>query len=184
MNNQNGKRPNKKKYGRKEPEHNINERITHAEVRITGEGIEPRIVSRQEALRISREAGLDLVEIAPQAVPPVCKVIEYSKFLYELKQKEKDRKRNQQQAELKEMRLTPSTDDHDVEFKCRHARKWLGDGDRVKCVVVFKGRQMAHKEIGEMLLLKVYQKLEDCAKAESLPKMEGFKMFMMLVPKK
>ncbi len=168
----------------KQREHKINEEIKHPQVRITGEGVESRIVSISEAMKIALEMGVDLVEISATATPPVCKLIEYGKLMYEKKQSEKDRKKKQEQSELKELRLTPTTDDHDLEFKTNHAINWLKNGDRVKAVVVFKGRMLQHKTHGEMILLKLAQSLADHGRVEQLPKLEGFKMIMIIVPKK
>ena len=168
----------------KQREHKINEEITHPEVRITGDGIDSKIVSISEALNLSREMGVDLVEISPTAVPPVCKLVEYGKLLYEKKMKEKENKKKQEQSELKELRLTPTTDDHDFNFKTNHAIHWLKAGDKVKAVVVFKGRMIKYKEAGEILLLKLSQALQDYGRVEQLPKLEGFKMTMMIVPLK
>lgn len=168
----------------KQREHKINGEIRHPEVRITGEGIESRVVTISEALRIAGEKGVDLVEITSTANPPVCKIIEYGKLLYEKKMKEKDNKKKQDQSEVKELRLTPTTDQHDLEFKKNHAVNWLQNGDKVKVVVVFKGRMIQYKEQGELLLLKLSQMLADHGKVEQLPKLEGFKMMMMVVPKK
>ena len=169
---------------KKQREHRINEEIKHPMVRITGEGIESKVVSISEALRISREVGVDLVEIASDANPPVCKIIDYGKLMYEKKLRDKDKKKNADKSEIKELRLTPTTDDHDLEFKTNHAIKWLKNGDKVKAVVVFKGRMIQHKETGELLLLKLSQALQDYGKVDQLPKLEGFKMTMMVVPKK
>jgi len=168
----------------KQREHKINEEIRHPNVRVTGDDIESQVVTIQEALRMAREAGVDLVEIAPSANPPVCKIIEYGKLLYEKKRKDKENKKNQDQVEIKELRLTPSTDEHDLQFKCNNAMKWLADGNKVKAVVVFKGRMIKYKEMGEILLLKLSVMLEDHGKVEQLPKLEGFKMTMMVIPKK
>lgn len=168
----------------KQREHKINTEIRHPEVRITGEEIESRIVSISEALRIANDLNVDLVEISPDAKPPVCKLIEYGKLMYEKKMKEKERKKKQEQSELKELRLTPTTDDHDLQFKTNNAIGWLKQGDRVKVVVVFKGRMIQHKSVGEILLLKLSQSLQDYGKVEQLPKLEGFKMTMIVVPKK
>lgn len=172
-----------RKFGPKAPEHNINEHVRHQEVRITGDGVESRIVSRHEALSIARQMGVDLVEIVANANPPVCRIIDYKKFLYEKKRKERDMKNNAKEQKLKEMQLTPNIGDHDVETKVKHAREWLMDGDKVRCVVLFKGRNIMHKDRGEVLLLKICQMLEDCAKVEFLPKLEGKKMSVMLAPK-
>lgn len=165
-------------------EHKINEEIRHPEVRITGDDIESQVVSISEALRLAKAAGVDLVEVSPNANPPVCKIIEYGKLLYEKKKKDKDNKKKQDQTEIKELRLTPTTDDHDLQFKMTNAIGWLEKGDKVKAVVVFKGRMIQYKDQGELLLLKLSQMLKDYGKVEQLPKLEGFKMMMMIVPLK
>lgn len=171
-----------KRYGPKQPEHNINKAIRHPQVRITGEGVESKVVSIQEAQRMADELGLDLVEISATAQPPVCRIVEYGKFLYEMKQKKKEIKKNTQEQKTKEMQLTPNIGEADIQTKCKNAREWLGDGDKVRCIVIFKGRNIVYKDKGEMLLLKVYQLLEDVAKAEHLPKLEGKRMSMVLSP--
>jgi len=166
----------------KKREHKINEEIMHPEVRISGDKVESSIVPIQEALRLAKDLNVDLVEISPNANPPVCKLIEYGKLLYEKKLKDKEQKKNQVQSELKELRLTPTTDEHDIAFKTKNAIGWLKQGDKVKIVVVFKGRMIQHKSAGELLLLKLAQSLEDVGRAEQLPKLEGFKMTMIIVP--
>ena len=171
-----------KKPFKKVREHKLNEEITHREVRITGEGIESKVVSIYEALKISKETGVDLVEINGDIIPPICKIIDYGKFLYDKKMKEKIRDRNQQQSVLKELRLTPTTDEHDLNFKTKHAINWLKNGDKVKAVVVFKGRQKTYSSQGELLLMKLIIALEEFGKPEHLPKMEGFKMIILFSP--
>lgn len=163
-------------------EHKINEEILHPEVRITGDKIESKVVTISEALKMAKEMEVDLVEITASAKPPVCRLIEYGKLLYEKKQKDKEQKKKQEQSELKEMRLTPNTDDHDLAFKTNHAIHWLKNGDKVKAVVVFKGRAIKYKESGELLLLKLSQSLKEYGRVEQLPKLEGFKMIMLIVP--
>lgn len=171
------------------PAHTINEMIRHPQVRITGihpdtgEKLESRVMSSQDALKLARELGVDLVEVTREANPPVCKIIDYKKFLYELKQRDKDRKKNQTQAELKELRLTPTTDEHDLNFKTKHAEHWLKDGNRVQAVVVFRGRGIIYKDQGRDILAKLAAALEGVGKVEQQPKMEGKRMFMMIVPK-
>ena len=155
-----------------------------AEHPLNGDGIESRVVSSREAQSIADEMGLDLVEIASNVIPPVCKICDYSKFLYALKKKKKDQEKNQSKSETKELRFTPTTDDHDISFKVKNAIGWLEEGDRVKCVVTFHGRSIQFKEKGEMLLLKVSQLLTEHGRVENLPTLEGKKMMMMVVPKK
>jgi translation initiation factor IF-3 len=142
------------------------------------------VVSSREALQKADEAGMDLVEIAPQATPPVCKIIDYGKFAYEIQKKEKLQKKNQQVSVLKEIRLHPNTDTHDFDFKARHAANFLEDGDKVKVSVIFKGRELAYTIVGENLLKKFIERLDDIAKVEQEPKFEGRAMHAILAPQK
>lgn len=146
--------------------------------------MEQGIVSIQEAMRVADELGLDLVEISAKAVPPVCKVIDYQKFLYQQKKREKANKAKSSRVEVKEIRFGPQTDDHDYNFKLKHARKFLQDGDKVKAFVFFKGRSILFKEQGEEILLRFANDLEDVARAEQLPVLEGKRMIIMLSPRK
>lgn len=146
--------------------------------------MEQGVVSIQEALRVADELGLDLVEISAKAVPPVCKVIDYQKFLYQQKKREKANKAKSSRVEVKEIRFGPQTDDHDYNFKLKHAQKFLQDGDKVKAFVFFKGRSILFKEQGEEILLRFANDLEDVARAEQLPVLEGKRMFIMLSPRK
>ena len=172
------------RFGRQqEPEHKINEKIRALQVRLVGDNVTVGIYPIQEALRIARQLELDLVEISPTADPPVCKAIDYKKFLYEKKRKEKEMKSNAKQSEVKEVRFTPGTDDHDFDFKSKHAEKFLKEGNKVKAWVQFKGRAIMFKERGELILLKFAERLADCGQPESLPMLEGKKMFLMLTPK-
>ena len=166
-----------------EPEHKINERIRAQQVRLVGENVTIGVYPIQEALKIARELELDLVEISPAADPPVCKAIDYKKFLYEKKKKEKEMKANAKQSEVKEVRFTPSTDEHDFNFKAKHAEGFLKDGNKVKAYVQFKGRAIQFKERGELVLLKFAERLADVGQPETLPKLEGKRMFLMLTPK-
>tara|TARA_R110002124_G_scaffold286310_1_gene466850 strand:- start:32286 stop:32690 length:405 start_codon:yes stop_codon:yes gene_type:complete len=134
-------------------------------------------------LQIAEQFNLDLVEIAPDANPPVCKIIDYGKFMYEKKKKEKEAKKKQHTINVKELRFRPNTDDHDLEFKTRHAREFLEGGDKVKATVQFRGRDMLYTEKGELLLLQLAKSLEDVAKVETKPNMEGRRMTMMITPK-
>lgn len=154
------------------------------EVRVVGEGIEPGVYPTRKALEMAQEAGLDLVMITEKANPPVCRIVDYKKFLYEQKKKEKELKAKQQKVVLKEIRFGPQTDDHDYEFKKRHARSFLEEGSKLKAYVFFKGRSIIFKDQGEILLLKLAQELEDVGKVEQLPKLEGKRMIMMMAPKK
>ncbi|CAN5437785.1 translation initiation factor IF-3 [soil metagenome] len=167
---------------KREPEHKINDKIRATKVRLVGDGIEPVVVSIEEALRIAEEKGLDLVEIAAQADPPVCKIVDYQKFLYERKKKEKETKAKAAKQVLKEIRFGPSTDEHDFNFKVKHAMKFLEEGAKVKAYVHFRGRTIAYKERGEIILLKFAQALEEWGKVEMLPKLEGNRMFIHLAP--
>lgn len=166
-----------------EPEHRINERIRVPQVRLVGDNVEVGIYPTQEALRIAQSLELDLVEISPQADPPVCKAIDYKKFLYEKKKKEKEMKANAKQSEVKEIRFTPGTDDHDFDFKAKHAEGFLKDGNKVKAYVQFKGRAIQFKERGELVLLKFAERLSEVGQPEALPKLEGKRMFLMLTPR-
>jgi translation initiation factor IF-3 len=136
------------------------------------------------AIKLAEEKGLDLVEISPNADPPVCKIIDYKKFLYELKRKQKEIKAKATKVIIKEIRFGPQTDEHDFNFKLNHARKFLAEGAKVKAYVFFKGRSIVFKEQGEVLLLKFAQELEEYGKVESLPRLEGKKMIMLVASKK
>lgn len=137
----------------------------------------------RDALKIADDLDLDLVEISPTANPPVCRVMDYKKFLYEQKKKQKEMKAKSAKVVIKEIRLGPNTDDHDFNFKLKHAQKFLEDGAKVKVDVFFKGRSIIYKEKGEYILLKFAQELEDYGKLEQLPKLEGKRMIMMITPK-
>lgn len=171
---------------RKEELHRINEKIIATEIRVVGENIEQGVYPTNKALEIAFALGLDLVEISPNAVPPVCKVVDYKKFLYEQKKKQKEIKANTVKAVIKEIRFGPNTDEHDVDFKLNHARKFLDEGSKIKAYVFFRGRTIVYKERGELLLLKFAEKLQEegLAKIESMPKTEGKKMIMLLTPAK
>lgn len=154
------------------------------EVRVVADGVEPKVYPIAEALRFAESAELDLVEISPNATPPVCKIIDYKKFLYDQKKKQKEIKAKAQKIVVKEIRFGPNTDDHDFEFKLKHAEKFLKEGAKVKAFVFFKGRTIVFKDRGQILLLKMAQALEEIATVESMPKLEGKKMIMFLAPKK
>jgi len=149
-----------------------------------GENVEQGIYSVEDARAMAEDLGLDLVEISPSADPPVCRIIDYKKFLYEQKKKQKELKAKQQTVEMKEIRFGPNTDEHDLNFKLKHARKFLEEGHKVKAFVFFRGRTIVFKERGEILLLKFAQELEDVGIVESMPKLEGKRMIMFIVPKK
>ncbi|MCB9064486.1 MAG: translation initiation factor IF-3 [Chitinophagales bacterium] len=177
-----GKRPNFVR--RQQKEHRTNDEITVPEVRVVGENVTPDVYPIKEALRMAEEQAVDLVEISPNATPPVCRLIDYKKFLYEKKKKEKENKAKAKQSEVKEIRFTPNTDDHDIEFKAKHAQKFLEDGNKVKCYVQFKGRAIMFKDRGELLLLKFAERLAEVGALESMPKMEGRRMIAIFTPKK
>ena len=164
-------------------EHRTNHMIRVPQVRLVGDNIEVGVYPIQEALKMAQEQALDLVEISPNADPPVCKIIDYNKFLYEKKKKEKEMKSKSKASEVKEIRFTPNTDDHDFDFKAKHAEKFLKDGNKVKAYVQFKGRAIQFKERGELLLLKFAERLQEIGQPEALPKLEGKRMFIMLAPK-
>jgi translation initiation factor IF-3 len=151
---------------------------------VVGEGIEPNVYPIDVALKMAKEQELDLVEISPNANPPVCKIIDYKKFLYNQKKKQKEIKAKAQKIVVKEIRFGPNTDEHDFNFKLKHAQKFIEEGAKVKAYVFFKGRTIVFKERGEILLLKLAQALEDIAVVESMPKLEGKRMIMFLTPKK
>jgi translation initiation factor IF-3 len=165
-------------------EHRLNEEITVLEVRVVGEDIEPGVYPVAVAIQMARDREVDLVEISPNAVPPVCRIIDYNKFLYEKKKKDKEQKAKSKQSELKEIRFTPNTDDHDFDFKSKHADKFLSEGDKVKCYVQFRGRSIMFQERGELMLLKFAERLAEVGSLESMPKMEGRRMIAIFVPKK
>jgi translation initiation factor IF-3 len=153
------------------------------EVRLVGENIEIGVYPISKAKQIAREQELDLVEISPKAVPPVCKVIDYKKFLYEQKKREKVMKAKASKVTVKEIRFGPQTDEHDYEFKKKHAIKFLQDGAKLKAYVFFKGRSIIFKDQGQILLLKLAQELEEYGKVEQMPKLEGKRMIMFIAPK-
>jgi translation initiation factor IF-3 len=153
-------------------------------VRVVGDNLEPQILSLREALSLADRFELDLVEISPQANPPVCKIMDYQKFLYEQKKKQKEIKAKSAKVVVKEIRLGPHTDDHDFDFKVNHATKFLKEGCKVKVDVFFKGRMIVYKDQGELILLKFAQAVEEFGKPEQLPKLEGKRMIMILNPKK
>ena len=168
----------------KEDQHRINEKIKYVdEVRLVGENIEIGVYPLEKAKELAKEQELDLVEISPKAKPPVCKIIDYKKFLYEQKKREKALKSKATKVTIKEIRFGPQTDEHDYEFKKKHAVKFLQDGAKLKAFVFFKGRSIIFKEQGQILLLKLAQELEEYGKVEQLPMLEGKKMMMTIAPK-
>src|ERR1017187_1773980 len=164
-------------------EHRTNNMIRVPQVRLVGENVTVGVYTIQEALKMAQDQALDLVEISPNADPPVCKVIDYNKFLYEKKRKEKEMKAKSKASEVKEIRFTPNTDDHDFDFKAKHAEKFLKDGDKVKAYVQFKGRAIQFRERGELLLLKFAERLNEVGVLEGMPKMEGKRMLAIWAPK-
>ncbi len=162
----------------------INEKIRAKEVRLVGDNVEPGVFSIDDAIKLADDLGLDLVEISPNAVPPVCKIVDYQKFLYQQKKKEKEQKAKQTKVVVKEIRFGPQTDDHDYSFKLKHAQEFIKEGCKLKAYVFFKGRSILFKEQGEVLLLRLASDLEDVAKVDSLPQLEGKRMIIMFSPKK
>ena len=168
---------------RKEAEHRINNFIRVPQVRLVGENVEVGIYETQEALKLAQAQGLDWVEISPTVDPPVCKIIDYNKFLYDKKKKEKEMKAKSKASEVKEIRFTPNTDDHDFDFKAKHAESFLKDGNKVKAYVQFKGRAIQFQDRGQLLLLKFAERLAEVGILENMPKMEGRRMLAMFAPK-
>jgi len=168
----------------KKQQHRINEQIRVREVRIVGDDVESEVLPTSKALQMAEDRGVDLVEISPNANPPVCRLIDYSKFLYQLKKKAKDMKAKQVKVEVKELRFGPQTGEADYAFKLKHAQEFLNEGNKVKAYVFFKGRSIVFKEQGEVLLLRLANDLEELAKVESMPVLEGKKMILILAPKK
>ncbi|MDT8346616.1 MAG: translation initiation factor IF-3 [Flavobacteriaceae bacterium] len=168
----------------KEEKYAVNEKIKAREVRLVGENVPIGVYSISEALKIADDLGLDLVEISPNADPPVVKALDYAKFLYEQKKREKEMKSKATKVVVKEVRFGPNTDDHDYDFKKKHAQKFLEEGAKLKAYVFFKGRSIVFKDKGEILLLRLAQDLEDFGKVEQLPKLEGKRMIMLMAPKK
>jgi translation initiation factor IF-3 len=169
----------------KEQPNRINEKIKGLkEVRLVGENVEQGVYSYEEAIRLADQLELDLVEISPNAEPPVCRIVDYQKFLYQLKKREKEAKAKTAKVILKEIRFGPQTDDHDFNFKLKHAIGFLKEGCKLKAYVFFKGRSILFKEQGEILLLRFANELEEYAKVDQLPKLEGKRMIIMMSPKK
>ena len=180
------RKDSRKPFVRKEDndQHKINGKITAREVRVVNDGEEPQVMSTVDAIKMAEEMDLDLVEISPNAVPPVCKMLDYRKFLYNQKRKQKELKAKQSKVILKEIRFGPNTDDHDFQFKLSHAKKFLEEGSKVKAYVFFRGRTIVFKDRGEILLLKFVQELAEIGTLEQMPKLEGKRMIVMINPKK
>ena len=187
----NGPQPNRNNGGQqrrgdknaKDP-YMINEQIRAREVRLVGDNVETGVYSISEALKIADEQGLDLIEISPNAEPPVCKILDYQKFLYQQKKRLKEQKAKSTKVVVKEIRFGPQTDDHDYNFKLKHAVGFLKEGAKVKAYVFFKGRSILFKEQGEVLLLRFANDLEEYGKVEQMPVLEGKRMILMITPKK
>jgi translation initiation factor IF-3 len=163
----------------------INERIRVPEVRVIGEdGEQLGVMNTREAVQLAREKGLDLVEVAAQADPPVCRIIDYGKFQYEAKKKANEAKKKQVTITVKEVKFRPSTDVHDYDYRMKHAREWLQGGDKVKATIWFRGREMTHRELGQRILEKLEQDLSDVGEVEARPRMEGNQMFIIVAPKR
>jgi translation initiation factor IF-3 len=186
--NTNSSRPSFNKPFRRGPHkpeepYRVNERITAQRVRVVGENIKVDVYPIQQAIKLAQDQGLDLVEISPNADPPVCKVVDYSKFKYEQKKKQKEIKQKTVKVVIKEIRFGPNTEEHDFNFKVKHAENFLKEGSKVKATVTFFGRSIVYKERGEILLLKFAQALEEFGKVEAMPRLEGKRMSMLLMPK-
>ena len=171
------------KTDKKQNQYRVNEQIRVREVRIVGES-GSSVMPTKQALDMARQQGVDLVEISPNANPPVCRLIDYSKFLYQQKKRQKEMKAKQVKVEVKEIRFGPQTDEHDYQFKLKHAKEFLEEGNKVRAYVFFRGRSILFKEQGEVLLLRFANDLEEWGKVESMPSLEGKKMFLYLAPKK
>ncbi|HYE13139.1 MAG TPA: translation initiation factor IF-3 [Pyrinomonadaceae bacterium] len=176
-----GQRPD----NRRAPATRINERIRVPEVRVIGEeGEQLGILNTRDAVRMAREKGMDLVEVAPNAEPPVCRIIDYGKFTYENKKKANEAKKKQVIIVVKEVKFRPGTDDHDYNFKMKHARDWLQEGDKVKATIFFRGREITHRELGQQLLERLEKDLAEFGEVEARPRMEGNQMFLIFAPKR
>ena len=165
-------------------QYRVNEQIHAREVRIVGDGIESTVLPTFKAIQLAEQKGVDLVEISPNAEPPVCRLIDFSKFLYQQKKHQKEIKAKQVKVDVKEIRFGPQTDEHDYNFKLKHAQGFLSDGDKVKAYVFFKGRSILFKEQGEVLLLRFAADLEEYGKVDQMPQLEGKRMIMFISPKK
>lgn len=167
-----------------EDAHQINDKIRAKEVRLVGDNVEPGVYLTSEALKMAEEQELDLVVISDKAEPFICRILDYKKFLYEQKKKQKELKAKQVKVVIKEIRFGPQTDEHDFQFKKKHAEKFLEEGSKLKTYVFFKGRSIVFKDQGEILLLKLAQELEHVGKVDQMPKLEGKRMIMLMSPKK
>ena len=176
--------PQKPRRDQNKQQHRINEQIRCREVRIVGDDVESEVLPTREAIQLAQQKGVDLVEISPNAVPPVCRLINYSKFLYQQKKRQTELKAKQVKIEVKEIRFGPQTDEHDYNFKLKHAKEFLSEGDKVKAYVFFRGRSILFKEQGEVLLLRFANDLEEYGKVEQMPVLEGKRMILFIAPKK
>lgn len=176
--------PQKPRRDQNKQQHRINEQIRCREVRIVGDDVESEVLPTREAIQLAQQKGVDLVEISPNAVPPVCRLINYSKFLYQQKKRQKELKAKQVKIDVKEIRFGPQTDEHDYNFKLKHAKEFLSEGDKVKAYVFFRGRSILFKEQGEVLLLRFANDLEEYGKVEQMPVLEGKRMILFIAPKK
>jgi translation initiation factor IF-3 len=170
------------RFDRNKEQYRINGRINVPEVRLIGDDITPGVYATSKALQMAEDMGFDLVEISPNANPPVCKIIDYQKFLYQQRKRQKEQKAKALKIVIKEIRFGPQTDDHDYNFKLRHAKQFLEEGAKVKAYVFFKGRSILFKEQGEVLLLRFANDLEECGKVEQMPVLEGKRMIIILSP--
>ncbi len=183
-NNDNNQAKGGRKGDKEKDGHAINEQITAKEVRLVGDNVEQGVYPIAEAMKIADEQGLDLIEISPNAVPPVCRVLDYQKFLYQQRKRLKEQKAKSTKVVVKEIRFGPQTDDHDYNFKLKHAMEFLKEGAKVKAYVFFRGRSILFKEQGEVLLLRFANDLEEYGKVEQMPILEGKRMTILLTPKK
>lgn len=184
MRNNNGQPQQRRGVEKNKDLHAINDQIRAREVRLVGDNVETGVYSIQEALRIADELELDLIEISPNAEPPVCKILDYQKFLYQQKKRQKEQKAKSTKVVVKEIRFGPQTDEHDYNFKLKHAIGFLQEGAKVKAYVFFKGRSILFKEQGEVLLLRFANDLEEYGRVEQMPVLEGKRMIIMFSPKK
>lgn len=176
--------PQKNRREQSKSQYRVNEQIRCREVRIVGDDIESEVMPTRQAIQLAQDKGVDLVEISPNAVPPVCRLINYSKFLYQQKKRQKELKAKQVKIEVKEIRFGPQTDEHDYNFKLKHAMEFLQEGNKVKAYVFFRGRSILFKDQGEVLLLRFANDLEEYGKVEQMPVLEGKRMILFIAPKK
>lgn len=184
MNKPQGRFANKYPAKKDDGGYKTNDKIYARQVRLIQEGQEPIVCATSEALIKAKDLGLDLVEISPNADPPVCKIVDFQKFLYEKKKKEKDNKKSKSSTALKEIKMSPNIGEHDYSFKAKQAKEFLSKGHKVKVSILFKGRTIMFKDQGEILMLKFSQEVIECGKVEQLPKQEGKFMIMILIPNK